>query len=144
MLPFIRGRIILGCVATTCRFVWFASILFDYKTWTLICFLAYRGLCPCLLSLLEGRWLVMCGLQKALNSAFTDSFGNAAQKAIPSLKVPCHLKRAPGHWGQYIVTRIAQYKVLLARTNLPTLINRRLQEIAIVKYRVKNNFVLVT
>ena len=31
------------------------------------------------------------------------------------------------------------YKVLLARANLPTSINRRLQEIAIVMYKVKNN-----
>ena len=31
------------------------------------------------------------------------------------------------------------YKVLLVRANLPTLINRRLQEIAVVMYKVKNN-----
>ena len=31
--------------------------------------------------------------QEAVNSASTEPFKNAAQKAIPGLKVPCHLKR---------------------------------------------------
>ena len=114
------------------------------------CFLpVYFGSPHCGSTLFVCFSFITIRLQKRLPAAKLRIYKTFIMPQLTHFQTVWHFCRASdGRKIEYIQERALRathcdknstYKVLLARVNLPTLINRRLQEIAIVMYKFKNN-----